>query len=239
MWTISPVKLDLDGNGTFETAYTTTADGLFKLKLIDEPRSVYTVAMQWMTPNDGELVATLNVFVGVDGGLSINDGEAFTNDLHVRVALNPQPGVTMVRVSNDGGFRTFKSYPAGSIIDWKLDGSYTKTATRVVYLKYVGQAGQYTDDIVLDRTKPLLLSVSVSPGGARSSSRTGNRVTIETAVSDTISGVIGIQITSDRSKPGKVKKYRSRVRAVITKRVAWVRVQDRAGNFSIWKKART
>jgi hypothetical protein len=53
---------------------------------------------------------------------------------------------------------------------------------------------------------------------------------------DNVSGLAGMQATSNKSKPGKLQRYRTTVRVRSASKRILVRVKDRAGNYSSWRK---
>jgi hypothetical protein len=61
--------------------------------------------------------------------------------------------------------------------------------------------------------------------------------TLKLKATDNVSGVGGVQITTTKRKPGKVLKFRKKLKVKPAKKL-FVRVQDRAGNFSGWKPVR-
>jgi hypothetical protein len=63
-------------------------------------------------------------------------------------------------------------------------------------------------------------------------------VVVRAKATDKTSGVGGIQITNSKKKPGKTLKFKSRVIFASSGPRVFVRVRDRAGNFSPWKSAK-
>jgi hypothetical protein len=55
---------------------------------------------------------------------------------------------------------------------------------------------------------------------------------------DSNSGVGFVQVTANQKKPGKLIKYKTKVKAKLAKRPKFLRARDRAGNYSKWKKLR-
>ena len=160
------------------------------------------------------------------------------------------PGnATGVRVSNDGGFasaRRFDVAPGGSY-PWTLDSSGPERLPKTVYVRFDGPAGQsalnFTDDIILDQTPPVFrgLTVAAQTGAPPVAARrpTGTPVRLRIDATDKTSGVGSVQITNSKGKPGMALKFRSRLSFLSAGPRIYVRVRDRAGNFSPWKSAQT
>jgi hypothetical protein len=184
-------------------------------------------------------------------GVSIDDGAQYTNSPTVQLYANwlSSPGVicsdAMV-ISNDGGFRNAVTRPIAGSVPWKLDSSGAERLPKTVYVRFrdfyshdVGQTFQ--DDIILDETDPVVSSASTdSPAvaaAARASASTVRTAVVRVKASDKLSGVKSMQITSSRRHPGKVLQYHRSVR-VKAARHLYVRVRDRAGNWSRWRQVR-
>ena len=61
----------------------------------------------------------------------------------------------------------------------------------------------------------------------------GTGDTLRLAAKDTGSGLAQVQLATRRSHPAKAQRYRSALR---TRSANWVRVIDRAGNRSAWRR---
>jgi hypothetical protein len=192
-------------------------------------------------------------------GVSLNEGSAFTNNPLVTLSLAWPEFATGVKISNDGGFSPAKTtnFSVDDEIDWTLDSSFKGTATKIVYLKFTGvgidSSRIYSDDIILDTTAPILTDAvgkvdnSVKSGVAVASLRKlsaikGVKITVR--AKDALSGIGKIQVKS--SSKGAITtlltsnpKATSRVvRIRTTKKTLFIRVVDRAGNYSRWVTTR-
>jgi hypothetical protein len=192
-------------------------------------------------------------------GVSLNEGSAFTNNPLVTLSLAWPEFATGVKISNDGGFSPAKTtnFSLDDEIDWTLDSSFKGTATKIVYLKFTGvgidSSRIYSDDIILDTTAPTLTDAvgkvdnSVKSGVAVASLRKlpaikGVKLTVR--AKDALSGIGQIQIKS--SSKGAITtlltsnpKATSRVvRFRTAKKTLFIRVVDRAGNYSRWVRTR-
>jgi hypothetical protein len=192
-------------------------------------------------------------FVKPSPGISINDGATYTNSVKVTVSVQPTPCVdpypTSVRLSNDGGFKPNTRLAldgAESSIgefkaQWKLVSTGTERLPKTVYaslgsgLTY-GADERYTDDIILDQQDPVLESAQLAGAGAAVVSAKPKRFRVTTKAKDSNSGVGHVQVTSSKSKPGALISYRRTVTVTASSKPRWVRVGDKAGNFSRWKQ---
>jgi len=196
-------------------------------------------------------------------GVSIDDGAEFTNSQSVVVSVvGPSTAVKAI-LSNDGGFKTSETFDLtnnAAEIPWKLPSSREGTFTKIIYVKYVSRFGSqstpYTDDILLDTTKPVVdtavAALTAAPKDAVSVARAKVRqsaVKLSLKGSDTISGIGRIEVRSSARKPsatfdvnrvqgkanGKPRRSRQSVTFTTTSRAVQFRVVDRAGNASPWK----
>jgi dipeptidyl aminopeptidase/acylaminoacyl peptidase len=170
-------------------------------------------------------------------GVSIDDGAQFTNDPLVSIhAVWPRLADTML-ISNDGGFTSPGVFPVAAETAWTLDSSGPERLPKTVYVRFTGgDSGPetYQDDIILDQTRPHVASASARP---RSSRARTYRLSI--SARDATSGLAKMQVTSTKRKPGKLLKFKRRSTFTSRSRRIYVRVTDRAGNFSAWKRVRT
>lgn len=182
----------------------------------------------------------------VVSGVSINGGAVYTNSPKVKVAVELGPFFGAVSfsqsliVSNDGGFGASKTFDVSpfevvaasgttkAVLDWTLQSSGSERLPKTVYVKDSG-----SDDIILDERPPTVSSASL--GSARAAAR---RFSVRVVATDKNSGVASAQITASKSKPGALLRYRRSITVASSSKPKWVRVQDKAGNFSKWKKIR-
>ena len=124
-------------------------------------------------------------------GVSIENGDSYTNSKQVTLNLVWPEYATAVRISNDGGFASSKTQTKDldASIAWELDDSVKGIYTKVVYVRFNGVANPretYTDDIILDTTAPTITSTAASTGTST--------ITLSLAATDDITGVDNIQI---------------------------------------------
>jgi hypothetical protein len=178
-------------------------------------------------------------------GVSINNGDPFTNTQRVTLNLVWPQYATSVRISNDGGFSASKTLTKALVasIDWELDDSVKGINTKVVYLRFNGVADTtktYIDDIVLDTTAP---TIETSSAVAVSSS-----VDVLLKATDDLTGVNKVQIRHGTKTV--TKDYASKVsiplvdlslsvsssgvrKSAVTS--VEIRVSDNAGNWTSWQ----
>ena len=243
----SKYEWDLDGNGSFETDGGATST---RTTTFSDP-GTKTVGVR-VTSRGGEVSsATTSIEVrkappSGEAGLSILDGEAYTNNKAVKLSLVWPEYATEARISNDGGFAASKTstVPLSPLVDWNLDDSVKGIYTKVVYVRFSGSGVDstktYSDDIILDSTPPVLESVSVSSSG--DSVRLGLKAT------DDVSGVGEVEILSGGSTitreyastvslpVAELRVSSSSVKAMaVSGNSVQVRVVDNAGNVSPWR----
>jgi hypothetical protein len=179
--------------------------------------------------------------------MTINDGALYTNDPDVTLSIVAPKGVGSLRVSNDGGFRAATTFPVRSTIRWHLAESGPERLPKTVYLRFGNDAQTFTDDIILDQTKPTISGATVDRGGAvprtaamAQAAASGSRTYhVRVRAKDATSGVAKVQFAG-RSKrhPSALRKFARVSSYKGTRAPNYVRVQDRAGNFSTWRSVR-
>ena len=164
---------------------------------------------------------------GLPVGVTVNGGARFTNSPEVVVTALAPDAATGLRIANDGGFGAFFSTGREPLerYGFRLDSSGPERLPKTVYVRFDGagvDAQNFTDDIILDETPPALLS-------ARLAGRT-----LRVRARDVTSGVATVQTARIRKRPSRPLAYRSRMRLAAP--AHWVRVADRAGNVSRWRR---
>jgi hypothetical protein len=159
--------------------------------------------------------------------VEINDGDEFTRDTDVTLALKGDlTGLMSVEVSNDGGFKASKTGRPNrdGTLPWKLESSGPERLPKTVYVRLLGFgpfSGVLTDSIILDERPPQIASLA----------RRGKRLRVRAR--DNLSGVKSMQISTNRRRPGRWRKFKSNPPAA--RNALWVRVRDGAGNPSRWR----
>lgn len=247
---IARYEWDLDGDGRFE--------------LDTGPRAVTHMTY----PVAGTMLVTLRVTDGVgrsdlasrnlrvseppgaaeNYGVTINAGASFTGDAGVRLRAVYPPGTTSLLVSNDGGFLAAAPFAPARETPWRLGSTGPERLPKTVYVRFRSGpfvSETYTDDIVLDETAPVVSAARLgrpsASGGASvgaSVSGTKRRYLLRVKASDDASGVGWMQMTSNRRKPGKARRFKRRQVVMSAAPRLWVRVVDRAGNRSRWRTTR-
>jgi hypothetical protein len=173
-------------------------------------------------------------------GVSIENGAIYTNDPHVKLRVTV-PGWTPAsfRVSNEPSFDAVaptRVTAQSATYDWLLDTRRgPPRSVKHVWLRFTGN-GLYpdavvSDDIILDRTPPQIVSADLRRAGSHS------KITL--SARDNRSGVRRMQVTKDRRKPGKARKFATHVLIGGAPRAVYVRVTDGAGNKSGWRRVRS
>ncbi len=212
------------------------------------------------------LTANLNVLqdsFGEFGGVSINDGDDFTNTSSVNLNLSFDGIVAQVALSNDGGFPKSQTQVfdyKDNTVAWKLRASTSKLP-RKVYIRYRlfadandGTLGRwekqvYSDDIILDEIAPVITAMRVSSTTSRattvldqvSKARTKVKAITITAKDD-LSGLARLDISAQLGTGAIVKAaYGSTIKLALTnsRNTVYVRAVDAVGNTSAWKALST
>ncbi|MBU6227470.1 MAG: hypothetical protein KGQ43_07785, partial [Acidobacteria bacterium] len=155
-------------------------------------------------------------------GVSINDGDEFTNSIDVVVSVVGPSNATKILVSNDGGFKNASPFDltnSAANVPWKLVASRDGTFTKTVYVRFMSRfdskvTDDKTDDIILDTSKPKVTTVTalasaapasaVTVSAARAAASNSTGVKLNVRASDTISGAVAIEVRSAANKPATV-----------------------------------
>jgi hypothetical protein len=167
------------------------------------------------------------------GSLSIASGAASTRLTSVALAVpatDDLTGVTEVALSNDGSTWTARPYAASQ--SWTLSPG---DGTKSVWAKWSDGAGNWSDPlsdtIVLDTVAP---SGAVSIAGGANTTGTAT-VTVDTAATDTTSGVSEVALSNDGATWSTLPYAASLIWTLSpgdgTKTV-WAKWRDAAGNWS-------
>jgi hypothetical protein len=129
-------------------------------------------------------------------------------------------------------------------MSWTLDSTGPERLPKTIYVRFGDATQTFTDDIILDETAPTVLAAAFGPkaGSSHRASAAAARArtyTIRVRARDNVSGVAGLQATANRSRPSKLQPYRTTARVKASSSRLWIRVRDRAGNFSRWRKVAT
>lgn len=167
-------------------------------------------------------------------GVSINAAALFTRSAGVAITVRVPAGATAVVLSNDGGFgaaRRFAIAPSRTY-SWTLQDSGPERLPKTVYMRFEGPGtttATYTDDIILDRTAPVVNGAALSP--------TGRSVLV--SARDATSGVARLQLAAGPRARRTTVRYQRGRRVAVPRSVGRrpvVRAIDRAGNAGAWKR---
>ena len=179
---------------------------------------------------------------GDTAGVSINQASGFTNSRNVALNLSFNDGSVpfQVMISNDGGFpvsaRSIQNYKKNTV-SWKLSSSGSKI-TKVVYIKYrysdnEGWSTTFSDDIVIDTIAPELISVNAV--------KAGNKLKFSLKAKDNRSGISKVQYSNkNNDSKAVISSYSKKLTVSLKPKSGYVyiRVKDKAGNWSKWKKVK-
>lgn len=250
-------KWDMDGDNIYEQ------EGASKMSRSWDGVGRNTVRVQVTTP-DGSTDSAVAVVVSYlappagEVGISINGGYPYTNTKNVTLDVVWPSFATRLRVSNDGGFRESLTEERNLAAQqaWTLDDRVAGQFTKIVYIRLNGlridSTRTHTDDIIFDNTAPVLTSVSAQflkdqPGKVKASGAAGvasdkKSYLIQMRAKDNRSGLGRVQANDKKSSLGAIKRPYSqkvvvRLETVKPLKFVWVRVEDRAGNWSRWQRS--
>ena len=115
-----------------------------------------------------------------------------------------------------------------------------------MYLRFGNEAQNFTDDIILDQTKPTVSSAdvvdtggaSIRAAGAQAASAETQTYRVHIRAKDATSGVAKVQFARNKQSPSSLRKFARTTRYKAARAPKYLRVQDRAGNFSRWRSVR-
>jgi hypothetical protein len=179
-------------------------------------------------------------------GVSVEGGADFTNDRDVTLHLVYPESTTGVVMSNDGGFMTAMALDPSPRMRWRLASSGSERLPKTVYVRFLSGpfvTDAYSDDIILDETRPRV--VTAMARATRASKRTGvpagalrPRRLVSVSARDNASGVAAVQVSvGRRNSRARFRPYTSGGVVVRGSGRIWVRVRDGAGNVSPWRLA--
>lgn len=219
---------DLDGNGTYETP---TGDKPDAQVTFTTPGN-HMVAVQ-ATTSAGRLRPTVR---GINARtptgrptITIDDGAKFSGTRLVTVTLGWPSNATGMTVGNTTPIAPIGLSALAGQLNWTLAGSGLDGKPSTVYAAFAtttAVAGPVHDDIIVDLRRPKLSSAVVH----------GRQLRLR--ASDRISGLAQAQTAVDRSHPAETRRFRHVLRLGKHERVRWVRVLDRVGNRSAWRRVR-
>lgn len=251
-------KWDLDGDNIYEF------EGASQVSKTWDLVGTYTIRVQVTTPDgstDSASVSVVTYLAPPPGeiGLSINGGNPYTNTKNVTLDVVWPSFATGMRASNDGGFRrnlTERRSLSGQQ-SWTLDDRVKGQFTKIVYIRFNGRnidaTRTYSDDIIFDNTAPAVMSASAKLVGKTAGSTRALSVEMQNSISrsyliqarakDNRSGLGSVQVTHKKSDPRVVKRTFSQKVLVNIEtpkplKWLWLRVEDRAGNWSSWRKVK-
>jgi len=183
-----------------------------------------------------------------DQAMTINDGAQYTNDPDVTLSVTVPSWANTLRVANDGGFHPARTFPVKNRIRWRLAESGPERLPKTVYLRFDGQAPNFTDDIILDQTKPTISSATVDGPGATATSAAaavataasnGRTYRVRVRAKDATSGVSKVQFALRSTRhPSAMRRFERVTRYNGLRAPKYLRVRDRAGNYSRWRSIR-
>ena len=243
---ITKYEWDLDGNGTFESNGGTSA---IATKAYSKAQTV-NVGLR-VTDSSGltgttttKLTITSSPGTAAQLGVTINNGAQYTKTPDVVINAVFPSSTTSMLFSNDGGFLKPETFKPDAETKWKLDSSGPERLPKIVYVRFLTGpfvSETFTDDIILDETPPKVEQAAVEGAAlappAATAAAAKRTYTLKIKATDSNSGVKGVYVTANKKKPGKLIKYKRKIKVKATTRKLYVRARDKAGNLSRWRKA--
>lgn len=230
--TVVRYQWDVDGDGDWDrdtgadsttiVRYANPGDYVPRVRETDAAGNAAVAKLPW------SLLIRLRPPPG-EPGITINDGDRYTNDVHVTIDVIWPPFTEKIVLSNDGGFRDPLRLRIRRRVEWTLDPGRGDVTSRTVYARFIDNNGRvpetFLDDIILDTTAPVVKNATVA----------GDVLTVTAA--DRISGVRKMQVAHDRRHPRPWERFQHRKLLRNSSAPLWVRVRDGAGNRSGWRRA--
>jgi hypothetical protein len=150
-------------------------------------------------------------------GISINHGDYATNTPRVVLDIVWPLGADQAFLSNDGGFNLAGQtalVPIAAEIPWTLRSAGSERLPRTVYLRFpesTDPTSTFTDDIILDTTRPVIESAKLLVPGKGKGSAAAQAPTyrVRLRASESISGISAAEFSATRSG-GTIVTFRSR-----------------------------
>ena len=245
---IARIDWDLDGNGSFElvdapaSVTTTFTPGLHKIRA----RATSTGGKSTITEILHRTFATPSAG---DIGVSINNGDEFTNSPNVTVRMAWPLGAMSARIANDGGFAGAESFDVARDLPWTIRSSGSERLPRTIYVRFgateqmpggvaIDPTKTFQDDIILDQTDPSVISAAITGSSTVRTAATKRSYRVRLKASDRTSGVALAQLAITKTRRLSAVRFRTGLSATSTSRPRWVRVRDHAGNWSHWRAIR-
>jgi sugar lactone lactonase YvrE len=262
--TIVDYKWDTTGSGSFTTDTGTTGTlphtfstpgpariGVQVTRAGGVVNTAYTTTTVIPTPPHGNI------------GVSIDGGNYATNDPRVRVDLVWPLGATQTLLSNDGGFNASGATTTADLaaeIPWTLERTGADRLPKTVYVRFLGEGTDYvtfTDDIILDQTRPTLRSASLADPtqqaparvmGAQAPRQKLHRYRLRLTGIDKLAGICAVNVSNRRAAGTRksisnchrkgIVHLRRLVSVRMKVRPRYVRVRNSAASWSRWLRLR-
>lgn len=240
--TVTEYRWDLDGDGTFETSTTSPV-----VTHVYATPGTFTIGLQVTDSANQTSTRTqslkVNAPAGAGGfvGVSINNGDQYTNSPQVTLNIVAPPSATALLISNDGGFVGSLPQPVEKSVSWSLRSSGPERLPKTVYVRFLTgtfASPNFTDDIILDERPPIVDSAALAAGATGAVASRLRSFKVKVRAHDTNSGVAGVQVTAVKRKPGKLLAYKKTLKVKLSAKPRFIRARDKAGNYSRWKTLR-
>lgn len=165
----------------------------------------------------------------------INNGDAYTNNTNVAVAITPDPGMTdiaSIRYSLNGSAATTIAYTSSFQINvGNTDGA------KAITIRLIDGAGNesplYSSDVTLDTEVPIG-TVAINEGAAYT---TDHNVALDFTLGADVTDVVSVQFSNDNTTWSSERAYSSSMSYTLPagdgSKTIYVKLIDRAGNVGL------
>ena len=172
--------------------------------------------------------------------MTINDGAQYTNDPDVTLSVIAPSWANSLRVANDGGFRAAKTFPVKEDDPLASAESGPERLPKTVYLRFGNERAELhrrhhprpdqADRQLGGRRRRRCRSQQRRRRTAAAAETPTYRVRIR--AKDATSGVAKVQFARNKQHPSSLRKFARTTRYKAARAPKYLRVRDRAGNFS-------
>ena len=149
-------------------------------------------------------------------------------------------GAQFALLANDGGFRAASRRELTAEVPWQLDSPGPERLPKTIYVRFGNSNQTFQDDIILDQTPPRLLSVSHPRGASAASAPTAHTSAksrrLLVRAQDSTSDIREVEIAGASRRKIKTVPYRRDRLVACPSAGRFLRVVDKAGNHSTWKR---
>jgi len=154
----------------------------------------------------GKSVEAIPVDAPLSYGLTINDGELFTNQISVTLSISAPYTTVEMQVCNDGGFAGVLWEPYEANKDWSITQYGSYVIPRVVYVRFKDISGNistiYQDDVILDVNAPTgAVEITGTISGVMGAD-SSHPMTVHSTPTNALTNTIYLPLVANNARPG-------------------------------------